>query len=33
MRLLSETPTHHPKNLPKSENSNHPTQGTRCNPA
>eukprot|EP01047_Picozoa_sp_COSAG01_P024233 COSAG01_NODE_1492_length_10127_cov_55.322996_1_plen_31_part_10 len=28
MRLLTETPTHHPKNPAKSENSNHPTQGT-----
>jgi hypothetical protein len=33
MRLLTETPTHHPKNPVNSENSNHPTQGTRCNPA
>jgi hypothetical protein len=33
MRLLTETPTHHPKNPVKSENFNHPTQGTRCNPA
>jgi hypothetical protein len=32
MRLLTETPTHHPKNPVNSENSNHPTQGTRCNP-
>jgi hypothetical protein len=32
MRLLTETPTHHPKNPVKSENFNHPTQGTRCNP-
>jgi hypothetical protein len=26
MRLLTETPTHHPKNPVNSENSNHPTQ-------
>ena len=33
MRLLTETPTHHPKNPVNSENSNHPTQGKGCNPA
>ena len=32
MRLLTETPTHHPKNPVNSENSNHPTQGKGCNP-
>eukprot|EP01047_Picozoa_sp_COSAG01_P010924 COSAG01_NODE_472_length_16538_cov_126.145690_12_plen_118_part_00 len=32
MRLLTETPTHHPKNPVNSENFNHPTQGKVCNP-
>eukprot|EP01049_Picozoa_sp_SAG25_P017469 SAG25_NODE_4534_length_795_cov_1.008621_1_plen_31_part_10 len=31
MRLLTETPTHHPKNPVNSENFNHPTQGRVCN--
>jgi hypothetical protein len=33
VRLLTETPTHHPKNPVNSENFNHPTQGKVCNPA
>eukprot|EP01047_Picozoa_sp_COSAG01_P017356 COSAG01_NODE_916_length_12760_cov_13.023379_9_plen_99_part_00 len=32
MRLLTETPTHHPKNPVNSENPNHPTQRKGCNP-